>query len=211
MRSIPRRDRDLQKVVSRPVSRPRPILSTTTLPCTTVQWQGSGNWMYNLADGTQQAQNVLTMLLPCNGKVIESTKHSSCVVRTFGVSGEAQFPNHYAACLSQNWAYIPKLDHIYWSKKLLLMRLRMVSWGISSQTWIRASMSSWTVCGTTWQRRMHRYITSQRFSTGFKSGDREGQSMALMPSSFRNCLHTQATWGQALSCTRRNPGPTAPG
>ena len=31
MRSIPRQDRDLQKVVSRPVSRPRPISSTTTL------------------------------------------------------------------------------------------------------------------------------------------------------------------------------------
>ena len=31
MRSIPRRDRDLQKVVSRPVPRPRLISSTTTL------------------------------------------------------------------------------------------------------------------------------------------------------------------------------------
>ena len=36
------------------------------------------------------------------------------------------------------------------------------------------------------------------------------QSMASMPLSSRNCLHTLATWGWALSCTRRNPGPTAP-
>ena len=28
---------------------------------------------------------------------------------------------------------------------MLLMRQRMVSWGISSQIWTRASLSSWTV------------------------------------------------------------------
>lgn len=31
-----------------------------------------------------------------------------------------------------------------------------------------------------------------------------------MPSSCRNCWHTPATWSRALSCIRRNPGPTAP-
>ena len=39
------------------------------------------------------------------------------------------------------------------------------------------------------------------------SGERESQSMASMPSSSRNRPHTLATWGRALCCTRRNPGP----
>ena len=55
-----------------------------------------------------------------------------------------------------------------------------------------------------------RYITSHRCSIGSRSGEHEGRSMASMPSSSRNCLHTLATWGRALCCTRRNPGPTAP-
>ncbi len=91
---------------------------------------------------------------------------------------------------------------------VLLMRRRMVSWGISSQIWTRASLSSWKVWGATWRRRMDRM--SQRCSIGFRSGKRGGHSMVLIPSSSRNCLHTLATWGWALSCTRRNPGPTAP-
>lgn len=36
-------------------------------------------------------------------------------------------------------------------------------------------------------------ITSHRCSIGFRSGDWESQSMASMPSSSRNCLHTLAT------------------
>ncbi len=56
---------------------------------------------------------------------------------------------------------------------MLLMRWQMVSWGISSQTWIRASVSSWAVCGATWWHQMHQYIMSQRFSIGFRSGEPE--------------------------------------
>lgn len=44
-------------------------------------------------------------------------------------------------------------------------------------------------------------MKSQRFSTGLRSGWREGQSMAS--SSSRNCLQTFVTWGQAWSCTRK--------
>ena len=51
---------------------------------------------------------------------------------------------------------------------------------------------------------------AQLDSIGFRSGERAGQSIASMPSSCRNCWHTPATWGLALSCIRRNPGPTAP-
>ena len=78
------------------------------------------------------------------------------------------------------------------------------------QTWIRTSASSWTVCGGAWWHRTHWYIVSNRCSAGFRSGEQGGQSMASIPSSFRNGLHTPATWGRALSCTRRNPGHTAP-
>ena len=52
-------------------------------------------------------------------------------------------------------------------------------------------------------RWMHRDVKSHRCSIGFRSGEREGQSMASMSSSSRNCLHTLGAWGRALSCTRR--------
>ena len=68
--------------------------------------------------------------------------------------------------------------------------------GSPPKTWIRASVSSWTVCGATWRRRMHRYITSQRFSIGFGSGERQGQSMESMPSSCSSS-HKGADTGPA--------------
>ena len=77
-----------------------------------------------------------------------------------------------------------------------------------SQTWVRASVSSWTNCGCTWWQLDALYITSHRCSNVFRSKEWESQSMSPMPSSSRNCRHTLATWGQALSCTRRKPGPT---
>ena len=42
---------------------------------------------------------------------------------------------------------------------------------------------------------MHQYITSHRCSIGFRSREHEGQSMASMPPSSRDCLHTLATGG----------------
>ncbi len=93
---------------------------------------------------------------------------------------------------------------------MLLMRRRMVSRGISSQIWTRASLSSWTVLGVTWRRQMDRNIMSQRCYIRFRSGELWADSMVSIPSSSRNCLHTPATWGRTFLCTRRNPGPTAP-
>ena len=46
--------------------------------------------------------------------------------------------------------------------------------------------------------------------SGFRSGKRVGQSIVSMPSTSKNRYHTLATWDRALSCTRRNPGPTEP-
>ena len=43
-------------------------------------------------------------------------------------------------------------------------------------------------------------IMPYRFSVGFRSGEHEGQSMESVP--------THSTSGQALSRTRKNPGPT---
>ena len=71
--------------------------------------------------------------------------------------------------------------------------------GFSSQTWIRASVSSWTVCGSIWQRQVHWYVRSHRWSIGFRSGEQEGQSVASVPSSSRNCLYTLATESPAVS------------
>ena len=88
---------------------------------------------------------------------------------------------------------------------MLLMNKGMVSCGDLLRTRIRPSASSWTDCGSTWWRWMHRYLMSYRCSVGFRSREWEGQSMASIPSSSGNCLHTLATWGQALSCIRKNP------
>ena len=90
------------------------------------------------------------------------------------------------------------------------MRWRMVSWGISSQTWTKASAKSWTVCAATWRWWMERDMMSQMCSIGFRSGERAGQSIASLPSACRNCWHTPATWGLALSYIRRNPGHMGP-
>ena len=56
----------------------------------------------------------------------------------------------------------------------------------------------------------HKWAPGQSVVVLGGSRVREGQSMASMPSSSRNCIHTLASWDQALSCTRMNPGSTAP-
>ena len=81
------------------------------------------------------------------------------------------------------------------------------SWGISSHTQIRASVSSWKVCGGMWRQQMHQYPMSHKYSLGFRSGEQKGQSMASMPSSSRNCLRNLST-GIVLQ-DRNNPGPAA--
>ena len=112
---------------------------------------------------------------------------------------------------SQYLVWPPRACMHAWQRRgMLLMRRRMVSCGMSSQICLRASVSSCKVWGATWRRLMDRNIMSQRCSIGFRSGDRHGHSIVSIPSSSRYCLHTLATWGRALSCIRRNPGPTAP-
>ena len=61
-------------------------------------------------------------------------------------------------------------------------------------------------------RRMHWHITSNRCYLGFRSEEREDQSMASMPSSSRNCRHTLVSRvcrhcpaPGGTHCTRRNP------
>lgn len=55
------------------------------------------------------------------------------------------------------------------------------------------------------------YMRSQRCSIGFKSVGREGQHQHHQcPHHLWNCWQTPATWDEALSCKRRNQGPTAP-
>ncbi len=110
----------------------------------------------------------------------------------------------------QEFVWPPRACMHAWQRQdMLLMRRRMVSWGISSQIWTRASLSSWTVWGATWRHQMDRNIMSLRCSIGFRPGEKGDHSMVSIASSSRNCLHTLATWGRALPCTRRNPGPTA--
>lgn len=66
---------------------------------------------------------------------------------------------------------------------LLLRQTILFSW--TSQTF-RASVSSWTVC---WQHWMHWHITYQRFSIGFKSGERKDLSLTSVSSSSVKFLH----------------------
>lgn len=64
------------------------------------------------------------------------------------------------------WLSIVYGPHLHSRQHLGMLQMTwwMVSWGISYQTWIKASLRSWTVCGAIWWHWMHRQITSQRFS-----------------------------------------------
>lgn len=68
------------------------------------------------------------------------------------------------------------------------------------QSWIRATVSSWTLWGGTWLHRMHWHIMSHRRSVGFRSGERDGQSVASIPLSDSIILDLS-------TC----PGPVRPG
>lgn len=133
-------------------------------------------------------------------------------------TGVLYFNSHVQLnCLARGGSfYTSENDYKFWGVHLhmwqhlgmFLISKWVLSSGIPSQTSIKASVSSRTICDGTWLCWLHQFIRSYRRSFGFRSGEREGQSMASMPLSSRNCLHTLATWGQALSCTRRNPEPT---
>ena len=103
--------------------------------------------------------------------------------------------SYSVVCMAPEWL-CALLTHL----GMLPMSRPMVSWGSSPRP---GSGHQWAPghSGGTWRCRC---------SIGFRSGERQSQSIASMPLSSRNCLHTLATWGRALSCTRRNPGPTAP-
>lgn len=82
-----------------------------------------------------------------------------------------------------------------WQCLDVLLISQQMSWVSSSQTWIRESvLSSRTVCGGTWWRCMQWYIMSDRSSIEFRSGEREGKSVASLSSSLCNCPHTVAAW-----------------
>lgn len=77
----------------------------------------------------------------------------------------------------------------YWIKnqsekmRSQLMTGHKVSWGISSQTWIKTSVSSCTVCVGTWWSWMQRYTMSQRCWIGIRPGEGAGQSISQSSSS----------------------------
>lgn len=71
---------------------------------------------------------------------------------------------------------------------------QMMSRGISTHTWIKASVSSCTVCVGTWWLWMQPYMMSQRCWIGFRPGERAGHSISSMYSSSRQCWHTSATY-----------------
>lgn len=70
----------------------------------------------------------------------------------------------------------------------------MVSWGVSSQTWIKTSVSSCTACAGTWWQWMRCYMMSQRCWIGFRPWEGVGQSISSMFSSSRKCWHTPGTY-----------------
>lgn len=78
-----------------------------------------------------------------------------------------------------------------------------VSWGISCQTWTRASVNIWTVWAVMWQRWIQGYMTSQRSLAGVRSEGVEG-------SQYHQCLHYPGTAETPQLCkaaksrTRRN-------
>ena len=80
---------------------------------------------------------------------------------------------------------------------------KMFSWGISSQTWIKASVNSWTVCGATWRWRMEQDMMSQMCSIGFRSGEGAGHPWAppAEPLLYGGCLCLSFPPGVCSICT----------
>ena len=83
---------------------------------------------------------------------------------------------------------------------MLLISLRMVSWGMTLQSSNNASSNSWSVWG--WCRRLWKRlpIKSQRCSIQFRSGLCGGQSMTWIPESSRKRVVTLEVCALAPSC-----------
>ena len=75
--------------------------------------------------------------------------------------------------MSHNSGYMHSLQRL----GMLLMTLRVVSWGISSLTLIRESVNTWAACDRSWRCRFYRYIMSHCCSVGFGSGKWEGNGI----------------------------------
>lgn len=89
---------------------------------------------------------------------------------------------------------VPFVENSLQRLDVFLMRRQMGSCGISTQTWIRASVSSCAVCGgaAMWLQWMQPYVMSQRWPMGFSSG--EGNVNSKSSSRIWNAL------GCASSC-----------
>lgn len=86
--------------------------------------------------------------------------------------------------------------HSRWNLGIVLMRRWMPCRRIPS-------LSFWTICGLMFRQRMQQYRMCQTWLDS-DLGNRWA-SMLLQP---RNCWPTVGTWGQLLTCTSGNPGPT---
>ena len=95
-----------------------------------------------------------------------------------------------------------------WHRRdMLLISLRMVSWGMALHSSNNASSNSWSVWG--WYCRLWRRlpIKSQRCSIQFRSGLRGGQSMTWIPESSRKRVVTLEVCALAPSCINTKSGP----
>ncbi len=84
---------------------------------------------------------------------------------------------------------------------MLVRRRQTVSWGISFQSWIMVSVSSWTVCGVTSDASIHNVPEALNWIQVWGTWGPVSGISAFIIQKLSTPL---ATWGWAVSCTRRN-------
>ena len=95
-----------------------------------------------------------------------------------------------------------------WHRRdMLLISLRMFSWGMALHSSNNASSNSWSVWGWCCRLRRRLPIKSQRCSIQFRSGLRGGQSMTWIPESSRKREVTLEVCALAPSCINTKSGP----
>ena len=78
-------------------------------------------------------------------------------------------------------------------------------WGLYTFNFRSKTVNWFPLISNLWINLQSHHRTSHRCLIGFRSRECEGHLMASMPSSYRNCLHTMATWSRAFFLHQEEP------
>lgn len=184
----------------------KPILNNIVSIVGAFRFQGSTisqdlRWTWNTASITKRHNRRYTSFVSSGSALLSSAQSHTGIIQsvlcTSSFSGLGLPPNRTRADCNGLLRTAEKIIGATCTQFRTYTPPNWGNWkGASLQTYhildTTCSNFSRTVCGGTWQHWLHQYTMSHKCSIGFRSGEREGQSMPSMPSSSRNCLHTLA-------------------